>query len=274
MGAVVVTGSTRGIGYGLAAAFLDRGCSVVVTGRREDAARDAADRLRVGRSHAAVHPAGCDVTRGEDLERLFATARERFGAVDVWINNAGTCNAAKDVAELDRAELEAVIATNVGGTMLGSHVALRGMLAQGHGKIFNMEGWGSRGEWSRGLTPYCTSKRALRYFTDALVKETRGKPIQIGTLSPGMVATDLLVSSWEHGAPENWLRMRWLFHFVIDPPEPVCAFLADRVLSNRSTGAHYAWMTPLRLFARFFMPRYWRRKPTEGTALDRIGRAS
>jgi hypothetical protein len=65
--------------------------------------------------------------------------------------------------------------------------------------------------------------------------------------------------------------MKWLFHFVIDPPEPICNYLAAKVLANRSSGAHYTWMTPWRLFVRFFQPFYWRRQPVAGTALDELG---
>ena len=268
MGAIVVTGSTRGIGFGLADAFLARGCAVIVSGRTEGAVDEAVKLLAAKHERARVTGAVCDVTRVADLEQLWAAAVGQHGEVDVWINNAGTCNAARSYVDLPAEEVQGVIDTNVHGTMLGSHVALRGLLRQRRGKLFNMEGWGSRGEWSRGLTPYCTTKRALRYFTDALVRETRGEPVQIGTLSPGMVATDLLVSSWARGAPENWRRMRWLFHFVIDPPGPVCAYLVDKVLGNRKTGAHYTWMTPWRLGLRFFQPHYWRRRPVAGTALE------
>jgi NAD(P)-dependent dehydrogenase (short-subunit alcohol dehydrogenase family) len=271
MGAIVVTGSTRGIGFGLADALLARGRAVVVVGRTARAVDEAVARLGDKHDPARIAGCPCDVTRGEELEALWEAATRAFGEVDVWINNAGTCNAARAFVELPAEEVLSVLDTNMRGTMLGSQVAVRGMLRQGHGKLFNMEGWGSRGEWSRGLTVYGTTKRALRYFTDALVKELKGEPIQVGTLSPGMVATDLLVSSWEHGAPENWLRMRWLFHFVIDPPEPVCGWLAGKVLENRRTGAHYTWMTPWRLAIRFFMPSYWRRRPIAGTALEKIG---
>jgi len=271
MGAIVITGSTRGIGYFLADAFLAREASVVVVGRSEGAVTDAVQKLALKHTPERVTGATCDVTRAADLESLWEKASSAFGAVDVWINNAGTCNAAVTYAELPVSEVESVIDTNVRGAMLGTHVALRGMLRQRRGKIFNMEGWGSRGEYGRGLVPYCTTKRAVRYFSDALAKETRGEPIEIGTLSPGMVATNLLVDSWAHGAPENWRKMSWLFHFVIDPPEPVCAFLANAILTNRKTGAHYTWMTPWRLAVRFFQPSYWKRRPVAGTALETFG---
>ena len=271
MGAIVITGSTRGIGRGLADAFLARGRAVVVSGRTEAGVAEAVAALAAKHDPARVRGVACDVTRAPELEALWSFAARSFEGVDVWINNAGTCNAAKAYADLESDEIASVIDSNVRGTMLASHVALRGMLSQRGGKLFNMEGWGSRGEWSRGLTPYCTTKRALRYFTDVLARETRGAGLCVGTLSPGMVATDLLITSWRRGTPENWRRMRWLFRFVIDPPEPVCAFLADRVLACRKTGAHYTWMTPWRLLPRFLRPSYWRRNPVAGTPLDGLG---
>lgn len=267
---VVVTGSTRGIGFGLAEAFLARGAAVMVTGRSDSAVENAVRALSGKPGGRNVHGQACDVTDATELQRLWDEAYARFGRVDHWINNAGTCNAIKPYAELSALEIASVLDTNVRGAMNGSLVALQGMQRQGGGHVFNMEGWGSRNEWSPGMTPYCTTKRALRYFTDALAKELKGSAVRAGTLSPGMVATDLLVSSYERGAPENWRRMKWLFKFVIDPPEPVCGWLADKVLARPKNGAHLTWMTPLRLLSRFVRPSYWRRNPVAGTTLDQL----
>lgn len=269
---VVVTGSTRGIGFGLCQAFLDRGCQVVVSGRSPKAVEAAVKKLAAKSTRARVIGHPCDVTEPSELEALWSAARREFGAVDVWINNAGTCNAIRNFVELPVAEIVSVVDANLRGAMLGSHVAMTRMLAQGHGSIFNMEGWGSRGEWNPGMTPYCTTKRAVRYFSDALAREARGTTVRVGTLSPGMVITDLLVSSYENGEAENWLRSRWLFNFVIDPAEKVCGWLATKVLKNPGNGKHITWMTPLRLFVRFFQPHYYTRNAFSGTALDALGK--
>lgn len=267
---VVVTGSTRGIGHGLADAFLARGGSVVITGRTQRAVDEAVTSLATRHPRERILGHACDVTDAARVQSLWDATVERFGAVDHWINNAGTCNAIRPYTELSAEEIASVLDINVRGAMNGSLVALKGMQGQGRGHVFNMEGWGSRNEWSPGMTPYCTTKRALRYFTDSLAKELKGSDVRACTLSPGMVATELLISSYEHGVPENWRRMKWLFKFVIDPPEPVCGWLADKVLAGPKNGAHLTWMTPLRLFVRFFQPRYWRRNPVAGTALDKI----
>jgi NAD(P)-dependent dehydrogenase (short-subunit alcohol dehydrogenase family) len=269
---VVITGSTRGIGYGLAEAFRARGCAVTVCGRGEEAVARAVARLSEGNGGASVAGHACDVSEARGLEALWDAAERAAGGVDVWINNAGTCNAVRAYVELPPEEIAQVVDVNLRGTMLGSRVAAARMIRQGRGKLFNMEGWGSRGEWKDGMTPYCTTKRALRYFTDALARETARASLSVGTLSPGMVITDLLVDSYKNGAPANWRSSRWLFNFVIDPPEKVCTWLAGKVLGNRRTGAHYTWMTPLRLLVRFFQPKYWTRNAFAGTALDAIGR--
>lgn len=116
--------------------------------------------------------------------------------------------------------------------MYGAQIALQGMLSQGYGQIFNMHGWGSQGEWSAGMSAYCTSKRAISYFSKALAKEYRQHQVLIGSLSPGMVATDLLISAWQQGDHAHWAKMKTLFKFVIDPAEPVCAYLVDRMCRN------------------------------------------
>jgi NAD(P)-dependent dehydrogenase (short-subunit alcohol dehydrogenase family) len=275
---VVITGSTRGIGLGLAEAFLARGCAVVVSGRSSSAVNSVVDGLAKDSAAGQTRVVGraCDVADGADLEALWNTAVEAFGRVDIWINNAGSCNPIRPFTELTAAEITSVVDTNLRGTMLGSHVALQGLARQGHGQLFNMEGWGSRGERKPGMTPYCATKLALRYFTDELAREvSKSAPkICIGTLSPGMVVTDSLIESYRKGGARSWAKSRWLFNFVIDPREKVCAWLADRILENQRTGVHFVWMTPMRLLVRFLNPRYWRRNPVSDTPLDRLGQAS
>lgn len=83
-----------------------------------------------------------------------------------------------------------------------------------------------------------------------------------------MVATDLLVSSWQDGDVENWRKMKWLFMFIIDPPHQVCGYLAEKIIQNKRTNVRIVWMTPWRLLLRFFQPYYWKRNPIQGTALN------
>lgn len=267
---VVITGGTRGIGLGLAEAFLKLGWSVMISARNSTQLNQVVADLGARYSTQRIYGICCDVAQYEDLQKLWNETILKFGQVNVWINNAGTSNAARDFTDITHTDIENVVKTNVLGTMLGSQVALKGMTQQGFGQIFNMEGWGSRGEWSAGMTPYATSKRAVAYLNHALNKEVRQSNILIGTLSPGMVATDLLISSWQQGDVKNWHKMKWLFMFVIDPPEQVCGYLVKRISQNHKRNARIVWMTPWRLLLRFFQPYYWKRNPVQGTALDQL----
>lgn len=267
---VVITGSTRGIGLGLAQAFLALGWCVVISGRQASQVQQSLNQLMQRYGDQYIRGYCCDVTQASELKQLWDFAITHFQQVNIWINNAGSSNSAKALIDISANELQQVINTNILGCMLGSQIALQGMLKQGFGQIFNMEGWGSRGEWSAGMTPYATSKRAVGYFSDALYKETKDTPIKVGTLSPGMVATDLLVGSWVQGEKKNWHKMKWLFMFVIDPVEPVSQYLVKRMVNNTKTHVRIVWMTPLRLFSRFFQPYYWRRNPIKHTDLDQL----
>jgi NAD(P)-dependent dehydrogenase (short-subunit alcohol dehydrogenase family) len=265
---VVVTGSTRGLGLGLAEAFLASGCSVVVSGRGEAAVRGATDALASRFPAARILGHACDVASPAGVDALWDAARARFGAVDHWINNAGTSSPQVPFHELSAAQIEAVVAANLLGTMLGARAAMRGMLAQGHGTVFNMEGFGSDGAMQPGMALYGSTKRAVRYLTRSLAREARGTPVRVCSLSPGIVVTDLLVSVYAEGAKENWARQRWLFGLIADRVEDVAPWLARKVLAGPQNGAHVAWMTVPKAILRFFQPRYHRRRLFAGTALE------
>ncbi|NOU34349.1 MAG: SDR family oxidoreductase [Polyangiaceae bacterium] len=257
---VVITGSTKGLGFELARSFLARGCGVTLSGRDEQALTRALATLR--REHGIDRVAGIsgDVTLRADVEALWARAAAVFGRVDVWINNAGTTNPQVPFADQDASDICAVVGTNLAGTMLGSWVAIRGMRAQGFGALYNMEGYGSDGSRQPGMSTYGSTKVAVRYLTRSLAAELRDTPIVVGALSPGVVVTDLLLDVYARGAPENWRRARRIFQFIADRTETVAPWLADAVLANQKTDVRLAWMTVPRAIARFFMPHYHRRK--------------
>ena len=143
MKVAVITGSTRGIGLGLAVEFLKRGCPVVISGRSKDKLAKEVERLgeRYGSDKVAGQP--CDVTDVSQVQTLWNAAKKKFGRVDIWINNAGITHTTKLFVELDPGEIRPVIDTNITGLIYGSHVALRGMMKQGYGQIYNLLGHGS-----------------------------------------------------------------------------------------------------------------------------------
>jgi NAD(P)-dependent dehydrogenase (short-subunit alcohol dehydrogenase family) len=247
---VVITGSTRGIGYGLAEAFLHRGCRVIVSSRTEEAVAHAAGQLAAAHDASRIVGQPCDVTDWTQVQRLWDAAVARFGRVDIWINNAGVGHAQTDVWEFDPDLIATVVETNLVGAMYGARVALDGMRRQGFGALYNMEGLGSGGPYIKGLALYSTTKHGLAYLTDALVKETEDTPIVVGALRPGMVVTDLLMAQYET-RPEAWERARGVFEVLADRVETVAPWMADRILANKRSGVRFNWLNRLRVAVRF-----------------------
>ncbi len=256
---IVVTGCSRGLGWGLVDAFLARGASVALCGRGAAQVRGLAAELAQAHGGGRVLGVVADVARYDDVARVWELAAARFGHVDVWINNAGASNVQRAFHELPAGDIDAVVSANLIGTMNGVHVALRGMRAQGHGHVFTMEGYGSDGAIQHGISIYGATKRAIRYFTRAVVSETRGSPVKVGSLSPGIVVTDLLVDVYKNGDSTNWNKQRWLFELIADPVDVVAPWLADHVLAGPAHGEHVAWMTVPKAILRAFRPSYWRR---------------
>ncbi len=190
--------------------------------------------------------AGCaaDVAQPADAKKLWDRAVGAFGGVDIWINNAGMTNRKAPFANLPDEQIAMVIATNLNGVMNCCKVAIAGMLAQGRGTVFNMEGFGSDGLTDAGMSVYGTTKCAVRYFTKALIKDYKDTPLVIGLMSPGIVVTDLLVRDlYKPGSPEFEKRRRFL-NILADRVETVVPFLVDGALAARRTGVAVRWMTP------------------------------
>lgn len=250
MKTVVVTGSTRGIGLGLAGSFLALGCQVVVSGRTQAAVDQAVRQL------AAKHPAerilgqACDMTVFEQVQALWDAAAARFGRVDIWINNAGLSNSMMPLWEVPPQRLHDVVHINVVGKMYGAKAAISGMLRQGGGHVYNMEGFGSDGGVRAGLTPYGLSKYAVRYLNKALLAETKGTSVKVSRISPGIVITDLLMDGYV-GSKENAARAKRIFNILGDKVETVTPYLARKILENESSGAYIRWLTFPKIVFRF-----------------------
>jgi NAD(P)-dependent dehydrogenase (short-subunit alcohol dehydrogenase family) len=260
---LVITGSTRGIGFTLAQAFLERDCAVMINGRTTAGVQSAVAALveRVGTKSVAGHVA--DMTVYDQVVSLWDVARERFGRVDVWINNAGLGHRPAPAWDQAPGVVRTVVETNLLGSMYGSMVALSGMLDQGGGAIYNVEGMGSDGRRHDGLIVYGTTKYGLHYFNQALAEEARGTPVVVGWLRPGMVLTDLVVGQYR-GRPDDWARAKSIFNIIADHAETVAPWLADRVLDNKRNGAEIAWLSRPKLMLRFLTAPFVRRHVVDG----------
>eukprot|EP00873_Tetraselmis_striata_P037875 jgi/Tetstr1/458139/TSEL_044631.t1 len=257
---VLVTGSTKGIGRALAEEFLSRGDRVVITSR--DASRVAETVRELAAAHGAGRVAGlaCNVSKGSDVTALADFATQRFGQVDIWVNNAGT-NAYYygPLADAADSDLASIVETNVLGVMLCCREAIRVMKAQpGGGHIFNMDGAGADGSPTPRFAAYGATKRGLQQFSKSLQAElkTQGaEKVVVHNLSPGMVTTELLMS----GA--NTPQAKWFINCLAEPAEDVATFLVPRmrqVLSSAGNGnggaqpTYIQYLTKPKAFSQIF----------------------
>lgn len=185
---VVITGAGSGIGRGIASGFCGDGADVVGFGRTRSALEETARQHGRGRMHVVVG----DVAKQEDVDRLFAETHERYGRVDVLVNNAAVY---PKVTFLDTpvSEWARVMEMNVVGVARCCHLALPGMLERGHGRIINV---GSLA-WKAPIpasSAYSASKAAMRALTLAIASEidrARYPDVLINELLPGIFKTSM-----------------------------------------------------------------------------------
>jgi NAD(P)-dependent dehydrogenase (short-subunit alcohol dehydrogenase family) len=257
---VVITGSTRGIGFGLADAFLSRDCHVVISGRSDRSVSDAVERLAQRHPRERISGKACDVSSWTELQALYAEAKKPNGKVDVWLNSAGAGATAVPLVRQRPEELDGIVRTNVLGMVLATRVALEEMTLQGSGQIFNFEGFGADGRMMRtGLATYGASKSATRYFTRSIAKECAAGPVMVGTLFPGVCVTEMLLGQYDGVPRTEWEKARKQLNVVGDEVETVTPWLADQVLHNAKNGATIAWLTVPKMLARFLRPKYRKR---------------
>ena len=183
----VVTGASSGIGEACALAFVEKGAHVVLAARRAERLSALVERLEgMGGEALAVTT---DVTSESDVDNLFARAVERFGTVDVLINNAGVA----DSTPVDEMGLELwhrVIETNLTSAFLCSRAAFRAMKGKGRGRIVNIGSISAR--VPRQNSPaYAASKWGLDGLTRSLAIDGREFNIAASIFHPGIVATEI-----------------------------------------------------------------------------------
>ncbi|HXO53354.1 MAG TPA: SDR family NAD(P)-dependent oxidoreductase, partial [Mycobacterium sp.] len=153
---VLITGALTGIGRATAFAFAQEGSRVVISGRRDDAGALVTQLRALGAEAEFVR---ADVRHEDDVRNLVDKTVERFGRLDVAVNNAGTEGQPGPLTEQSAETYAATFDTNVLGTILSLKHEMRVMLAQGHGSIVNLSStFGSRG--GAGASMYVASKHA------------------------------------------------------------------------------------------------------------------
>jgi NAD(P)-dependent dehydrogenase (short-subunit alcohol dehydrogenase family) len=193
----VITGATSGIGASVARLFAAEGADVVIAGRRRAEGEALAERL--GQSFIAT-----DVTVEGDVEALIAHALERFGRLDVIVNNAGSGGAGGPIAEVDLDRFQQTYAVHVGGVLLGMKYAARVMLEQQTGSIINVASINGRLAGWAGLD-YSSAKAAVIQLTRCAAVELGERGIRVNSISPGPILTGIFgkAAGMDHAAADR-----------------------------------------------------------------------
>jgi NAD(P)-dependent dehydrogenase (short-subunit alcohol dehydrogenase family) len=258
MKSAIITGGTRGIGAGLVKDFLKLGWNVSYSGTSGSSIERSFSLLSANYRTESFRAFKCDVTEEKDLVSLWDNAIKAFEHVDIWVNNAGTASEQVPFHKIPAEVFMKIIDTNIKGLMLATHVAYNRMAGQGFGAIYNMEGLGSDGRTISGLIPYGTSKRAVRYFTEGFAKEVKDGPVIVGTISPGMVLTDLLLEPLRKN-PSNKKQMIRIYNLLANEVDTVTPFLVKKMTENKKNGVKIAFLTSGKVMMKLLMAPFSKR---------------
>ncbi len=185
--AAIVTGGSKGIGFGMACALAHAGADIVVVSRNLAEGEEAAKEIQaMGRKSIAI---SCDVTVPEAVDEMVAKAVATFGKVDILLNNAGM-NIRKPVVDLSAEEWDRVLSTNLKGIFLVAQRVGKEMIKQKSGKVINIASiLGVIGlPW---LAPYAASKGGIVQLTKVLALEWAQFNINVNAIAPAYIRTPM-----------------------------------------------------------------------------------
>jgi NAD(P)-dependent dehydrogenase (short-subunit alcohol dehydrogenase family) len=184
---VVITGGSRGLGLVMARELAHEGARLTLVARSDEELDRAVDDIRVRQPFAEVLPVTGDVRHRHDADRAIAQAHERFGRIDVLINNAGIIQVGP-VTHMTPADYQDAMDTHFWGPLYAILAVLPQMRSQGEGRIVNISSIGGRISVPH-LVPYSASKFALAGLSDGLCYELARQNIHVTTVCPGLMRT-------------------------------------------------------------------------------------
>ena len=236
---IVITGSSRGLGKALAIEFQNAGARVVVSSRDVNAAQRAlADLPRPNDTLALA----CDVHDLDQVRALADAAVQKFGTLDVWVNNAGYSHPYGKLREIDPGAWRESFETNLFGTYHGCRAALDAMVPRGQGQIINILGAGAF-KAAPNQSGYGASKTAIARLTETLALEYDDTGIKIFSVQPGMIWTEMLTNAQGVDNPRLRARFEWAMRVFGNPPEIPARYIVRRAQEGALNGHVYRVVT-------------------------------
>ncbi len=184
----LVTGATSGIGEATAIKLAQRGCELIITGRRQSRLEELKKKLQ-NLSQQKCTALVFDVSDRKEVQSVFAKHEELFSRVDYLINNAGLAKGVDPMPEADIEDWEIMIDTNIKGLLYMTRLILPGMIKRNSGDIVNLGSLAGRWVYPGGGV-YCATKFAVRALTEGLRMDLLGTKIRVMTIEPGRVETE------------------------------------------------------------------------------------
>ncbi|HUE95934.1 MAG TPA: SDR family oxidoreductase [Longimicrobiaceae bacterium] len=209
----IVTGASKGIGYGIAEAIARSGANVAICSRNDAEVRGAAETLTAAGGGKVVGFA-CDMRSHDEVKRLVNAAVDSFGGVDVLVNNAGVGGFAP-MGDLSPDVWHQIIETNLNGVYYACHEVIPHMIDRGQGWIINIGSLAGKNPFPGGAA-YNASKFGLLGFSEAMMLDVRHKGIRVSCIMPGSVQSHFEGPNAHRGASDWKLQPEDIAEMVLD----------------------------------------------------------
>jgi 2-deoxy-D-gluconate 3-dehydrogenase len=225
----VVTGGSRGIGFEIARELIRQKAKVVICGRKQEGLESAEEALAAGDALLAVQ---AHVAKEADIDRLFDAAVEKFGRIDVLINNVGMNLPSGALVDMEPGMWQKIIESNLTGTFMCSRKGGRIMREQKAGRIVSISSLAAH-KASPGMNAYGIAKAGIEMMTKNLALELAPDNVQVNAVAPAMVRTEFSRPFWSNTEIHDMAVQNIPMKRIAEPEEVarVALFLASDAAS-------------------------------------------
>ncbi|MEX2392567.1 MAG: SDR family NAD(P)-dependent oxidoreductase [Dehalococcoidia bacterium] len=227
----IITGGGSGIGRGVAERFAKEGAKLMLVDMNADGLAETAGLVKDSGADVETHEA--DVSATAQVEAFFAKAVERFGRVDICVNNAGIGNPPAPLVQMTDEGFDRTIAVNLRGVFLCMRAAGRQMMAQGTGgRIISVASQAGKTGFAF-LAPYCATKAGVILMTKAMAKEVGASQITVNAVCPGTIDTPLLRGTLDPILAASGMTLeQWALNTAGMPPIPLARIGYPKDVAN------------------------------------------